>query len=1395
MVSVATLGLASDAHAASSLSVTPLTWNVVGLRSNVSNSKPGPDRFPVGSRVCNSSAAGVTTASDVRTRFAFEGNGNSSQSGFSLDNSISIDTLGDLAPGACADSYYNVLLEQSPSNRGHFREYFVEACEGACSDSGTSPSGNSKAQYPPASGTGNTRGLYIERLVSQNRNVTRKISGPGGCNYDYTDCDAIPTNLKVGDTYTYKLYASTSTAYEQLESFITFPRSIFRVISASSTYQTPAGRTISRPWSNACGWNPDYNPGASPALTDTCGFSAPAEFQPTGKAGRNVVTTYTVKIVGTGTGALTALIYDSSGSSFHYNADFGTSAGTYTASYPLTTTVTGNGLVSSSPSGISCGSTGANCKTSYSSGTSVTLTATPSVGQTFTGWAGACSGSSSTCTVTMSQARDVTAAFTGSSSFPLSVVAQGSGTVTSDSGGVSCTSSGGAGCQKPYASETSVTLTAAPATGWNFSGWSGACSNASGTCTVTMSQARDVTALFEPAPVVTRSLTVTNLPVDATSGETLAPVGGTITSSASGGGGLNLDCGFLCLGEYVNDATVTVTATPAANYKLASWGGACSTAPISATPTAAQTCTVPMTQNRNVSANFVLASDTTTFNLTAATTLNGASSVEAGQVTSNSGGIDCGATTANCIKSIANGTEITLSAAPEAGKKFNGWKDSDGAKFTGCRNEVDPDTSTTCGVMVDAAKIVKADFLVVPDNYLQVNVGGNGSGGVKTSLGTDINCVSGLAGTSSDCSENYGSSDTVILTATPDTGSTFEGFTASNCPAGTVGGSGTTCTVTVSQARTVDANFTLIELRKLSVQKRGTGGGALTATVGGSTDGDIACDAACQTVREKNYNKGTTVSLVATPSSGSRFRGWKELDGTTTAACSENASTSTTCTVALSVFRSLVADLGAIKTLNGSKTGSGGGALTTSNTNWNSERVDCPVATPTCAADYDQGDAVTLTASPVASGSDRSRFAGWKTTGGVDPYAGCAEGISGRLPACTVTMSEARSLVADFKKIKALNTSNNGEGSIGADAANWEDRRVRCGTGVTSPDCSVEYDLGSAVTLTAAGKSSGPNRTRFRGWSGACTNLTGSCTVTLSDAREVAATFSIIQPLTVEIERVGGGAGAVTTAQRNWDNEKVDCGDGVGSPDCEVDYDDGEVVTLTANPEPESTFDGWTDVSTSGASKTVENRSSALAAPAGCDTSGPCTVTLSQARYVRATFSRASQAPGPVDPEPEPPAQPGSPAQPGPPAQPAAGSSTTLSLKVAVDRSRLRGRKSAVQTLTVTNIGPRTAEATRLWSWVCRRMVVVKSQGAVLSRNTATAVSPASKAKLAWRLGRLAPRASTKVKFRVAAVRGARSGPTKCLTAAFSSNAPRVNRSVRFLLFPSARKRPFQPTG
>ena len=66
----------------------------------------------------------------------------------------------------------------------------------------------------------------------------------------------------------------------------------------------------------------------------------------------------------------------------------------------------GNGSVSSSPAGISCGT---DCSEPYDSGTSVTLTASAAGGATFAGWSGCNTVSGATCTVTMSAARTVTA--------------------------------------------------------------------------------------------------------------------------------------------------------------------------------------------------------------------------------------------------------------------------------------------------------------------------------------------------------------------------------------------------------------------------------------------------------------------------------------------------------------------------------------------------------------------------------------------------------------------------------------------------------------------------------------------------------------------------------------------------------------------------------------------------------------------------------------------------------------------------------------------------------------------------------------------------------------------------------------------------------------------------
>jgi hypothetical protein len=72
----------------------------------------------------------------------------------------------------------------------------------------------------------------------------------------------------------------------------------------------------------------------------------------------------------------------------------------------------------------------------------------------------------------------------------------GQGTVTSSPGGLDC----GVVCTAAFANGASVTLSAAPASGSSFAGWSGAGCSGTSTCTVAIGTAQNVTAVFEAPP-------------------------------------------------------------------------------------------------------------------------------------------------------------------------------------------------------------------------------------------------------------------------------------------------------------------------------------------------------------------------------------------------------------------------------------------------------------------------------------------------------------------------------------------------------------------------------------------------------------------------------------------------------------------------------------------------------------------------------------------------------------------------------------------------------------------------------------------------------------------------------------------------------------------------------
>ena len=395
---------------------------------------------------------------------------------------------------------------------------------------------------------------------------------------------------------------------------------------------------------------------------------------------------------------------------------------------------TGTGTVTSNPAGINCGAT---CTASFISGASVTLTPTPAAGSVFAGWGGACSGSGA-CIVSMTQARSVTATF-NIQQFNLTVskLGTGTGTVTSNPAGINC----GATCgPTPFNAGTVVTLTASPISGV-FAGWSGGGCSGTGTCVVTMDALKTVTATFAP----TFSITVT----PAGSGT------GTVTSSPGA-----INCGATCTDTFAQNAVVTLTASPTAGSVFAGWSlGSCP-----GTGTCVVTVSAAVSVTATFNAQFVL------------TVLK----VGAGTVTSNVGGINCGATCASTP--INSGTLVTLTAAPAAGSVFAGWSGG-GCSGTG-----------TCVVTLTAATTVTATFNAAFP--LNVTKSGNAaSAGTVTSDVGGINC-------GATCSASYTSGTVVTLTATPG---------PSTDPFGGWGGacSGTgACVVTVTAATGVTATFT-----------------------------------------------------------------------------------------------------------------------------------------------------------------------------------------------------------------------------------------------------------------------------------------------------------------------------------------------------------------------------------------------------------------------------------------------------------------------------------------------------------------------------------------------------------------------------------------------------------
>ena len=353
---------------------------------------------------------------------------------------------------------------------------------------------------------------------------------------------------------------------------------------------------------------------------------------------------------------------------------------------------TGSGTISSSPPGISCGST---CSASYAIRTSVTLTATAASGSTFSGWSGACSGTAA-CTIGLSTAQTVSAAFSMSGGDGGGTGGDGGG--TGGSGGGTDGSGGGTGGSGGSGGAISINA------GGSVTGSFAADTYFSGGNTNSTTGAIDTSLL-------TRSVPPQAVLQTERYGEFTYTIPNLTPGSAQAVTLYFAEIHWTAPGKRTFDVAINGATVLSAFDVFAGAGGASKAIAQSFNTTANASGQVVIQFTRNgpdqpkVSGITVAAGGSGGTNYALTVNKSGTGS---GTVGSSPGGIDCGST---CSASYASGTSVTLTASPANGSTFAGW--SGACNGTGA-----------CAVGMSAAQTVTATF----------DTGGGAGCGVPTSF-------------------------------------------------------------------------------------------------------------------------------------------------------------------------------------------------------------------------------------------------------------------------------------------------------------------------------------------------------------------------------------------------------------------------------------------------------------------------------------------------------------------------------------------------------------------------------------------------------------------------------------------------------------------------------------
>jgi len=291
-------------------------------------------------------------------------------------------------------------------------------------------------------------------------------------------------------------------------------------------------------------------------------------------------------------------------------------------------------------------------------------------------------------------------------------------------------------CWFSISRETPVHLEAIVDGQASFAGWSGACSG-TGACDLKPGNDVSVAATFMPAP-----------PQQPRRLQVSMNGSGTVRSDPPG-----IDCPRTCAADFPDGTAVRLDATAASGWDFTGFGGPCN----------GMSCTVTLSSDVSALATFLQRPVTLSVQM-----------VGSGSVVSNPAGIDCPRI---CSTAFSSGTNLTLTAAPQAGFAFSG--------FSGACS------GTSCAFQLSSDAQVSASFSAIPFFNLTVVTGGSGAGKV-TSSPPGIDCP----GT---CSASFLEGTSVALAAVPDALSKFGRWTGS-C-------TGASCTIALKSDAAVAAEF------------------------------------------------------------------------------------------------------------------------------------------------------------------------------------------------------------------------------------------------------------------------------------------------------------------------------------------------------------------------------------------------------------------------------------------------------------------------------------------------------------------------------------------------------------------------------------------------------------